>query len=202
MPFGVSLKCSRTSSVIFASAMRAGAEGIHHHRHRIGDADRVRELNLQFLREAGGHAVLRDVARHVARGAVDLRGVFPRERAAAVRRRAAVGVDDDLAAGDAGIAVRPADDEAAGRVDVDFGVLVHQLGGDDAIDDLLDEVAAHLLVGHVFAMLARDDDRIDANGLAAFVFDGDLRLAVGTEVVEHAVATRARQALARACAPA
>jgi hypothetical protein len=28
-----------------------------------------------------------------------------------VRRCAAVGVDDDLAAGDAGIAVRPADDE-------------------------------------------------------------------------------------------
>jgi hypothetical protein len=35
-----------------------------------------------------------------------------------VRRRAAVGVDDDLAAGEAGVAVRAADDEAAGRVDV------------------------------------------------------------------------------------
>ena len=32
-----------------------------------------------------------------------------------MRRRAAVGVDDDLAAGDAGVAVRAADDEAAGR---------------------------------------------------------------------------------------
>ena len=33
---------------------------------------------------------------------------------------------------------------------------------------------------------------VDTNRLASFVLDGDLRLAVGPEVVEHAVAARAR----------
>ena len=90
-------------------------EGIDEHRHRLGDADRVGELHHAALGQAGRDDVLRDVARHVAGRAIDLRGILARERAAAVRRRAAVGVDDDLAAGDAGVAVRAADDEAAGR---------------------------------------------------------------------------------------
>ena len=59
-----------------------------------------------------GDDVLGDVAGHVARRAVDLRGVLARERAAAVTAAAAVGVDDDLAAGQAGVALRSADDEA------------------------------------------------------------------------------------------
>ncbi len=44
-------------------------------------------------------------------------------------------------------------------------------------------------------MLTRDDDGVDANGLAAFILDGHLRLAVGAKVIEHAVAPRARQRL-------
>ena len=39
---------------------------------------------------------------------------------------AAVGVDDDLAAGEPGVAVGATDDEAARRVDEDFGVLVDE----------------------------------------------------------------------------
>ena len=136
MPRGVSLKCCahELGDLLFGDA--SGALGVHHDRHRIGDADGVGELHQRAIGEAGGDDVLRDVARHVAGRAIDLRRILARERAAAVRRGAAVGVDDDLAAGDAGVAVRTADDEAAGRVDVDLGVLVHQLGGDDAVDDL------------------------------------------------------------------
>ena len=54
---------------------------------------------------------------------------------------------------------------------------------------------AHLFVGDVFPVLARDDDRVHAHGLAAFVLDRHLRLAVRPQVVEHAVAPRARQPL-------
>ena len=39
-----------------------------------------------------------------------------------MRRGTAVSIDDDLAPGDAGIAVRSANDEAAGGIDVEFGV--------------------------------------------------------------------------------
>ena len=100
----------------------AGAFRVHHDRDRIGHANRVGELHQRPVGDAGRHDVLGDVARHVAGRAIDLRRILARERAAAVRRRSAVGVDDDLAAGDAGVAVRTADDEAARRVDVDLGV--------------------------------------------------------------------------------
>ena len=40
------------------------------------------------------------------------------------------------------------------------------------------------------AVLAGDDDRVDADRLVAVVFDGDLRFAVGAQVVERAVAAQ------------
>jgi len=42
---------------------------------------------------------------------------------------AAVGIDDDLAAGEAGIALRAARDEAAGRIDEVLDRFRAQLGG-------------------------------------------------------------------------
>ena len=68
--------------------------------------------------EAGGDDVLGEIARGIGGRAVDLGRVLAREGAAAMRGRAAIGVDDDLAAGEAAIAVGAADDELAGRVDV------------------------------------------------------------------------------------
>ena len=91
------------------------------------DADRVRDLQLAPLGEARGDDVLRDVARRVRGRAVDLRRVLAREGAAAVRRGAAVRVDDDLAAGEAGVAHRAADDELAGRVAVDEVLVLEPL---------------------------------------------------------------------------
>ena len=68
------------------------------------------------VREPGGDDVLRGVARHVRGRPVHLRRVLAAERAAAVRRHPAVAVDDDLAAGEARVGLRPADLEPAGRV--------------------------------------------------------------------------------------
>src|SRR5207247_11150188 len=59
-------------------------------------------LHLRPLGEAGRDDVLGHVPRHIARRPVDLRRVLPRERAAAVRARPAVGVDDDLPPGEPG----------------------------------------------------------------------------------------------------
>src|SRR5436190_5464586 len=84
--------------------------------HRLRDADRVRQLHFRALGDAGGDDVLRDVAGHVARAAVDLAWILTAERPTAVRAAAAVAVHDDLATGQSGIAMRPADDEPAGRV--------------------------------------------------------------------------------------
>src|SRR5699024_1178248 len=108
-----------------------GAEGLHVQPHRFGDADRVGDLHLAAFGEAGGHHVLGDPAHRVGARAVDLRGVLAGEGAAAVTGHAPVGVDDDLAAGQAGVPLGPADHEAAGGVDVgDHAGGVQPLGGE------------------------------------------------------------------------
>src|SRR5207237_3409168 len=84
----------------------AGTERVDVNRHRIRNADRVRELHFDFISESRRDDVLHDVTRHVARRAIDLCGIFARERAAAMTAAAAVRVDDDLAAGQAGITLR------------------------------------------------------------------------------------------------
>ena len=106
-------------------------------------------------------------------------------------RVAAVGVDDDLAAGEAGVAGRAADDEAAGRVHVVFRILVEQTGGEVRLDDGLDDRLAQILDGDGVRMLGGDDDGIDAGGQAVgTVFHGDLALAVRAEPGQLAALTR------------
>ncbi len=100
----------------------AGAVRVDIDRQRLGDADRVAELDRAARREARGDDVLGEVARDIGGRAIDLGRVLAREGAAAVRRGTAIGVDDDLAAGDARVAVGAADLEQAGRVDVDLVV--------------------------------------------------------------------------------
>ncbi len=84
----------------------AGAVGIDIDRERLGDADRIGELDGAAVRETRGDHVLRQIARGISGRAIDLGRILAGEGAAAMRGRAAVGVDDDLAAGEAGIAVR------------------------------------------------------------------------------------------------
>jgi hypothetical protein len=66
-------------------------------------------------------------------------GILAGERAAAVGRRATVGVDDDLAAREAAVAVRTADDELAGRVDEVADAVLHQFRRQHRLHDLLDD---------------------------------------------------------------
>src|SRR6185369_17452705 len=98
-------------------ARLAGAERVDEDRHRLRDADRVGDLDLDALRDAGLDRLARDVAAEVGAAAVHLGRVLAAEGAAPVPRRAAVGVDDDLAAGHATIGGGTALDEAAAGVD-------------------------------------------------------------------------------------
>ncbi len=76
---------------------------------------------------------------------------------------AAVGVDDDLAAGEAGVAHRAADDEAAGRVDVGtWSSLSSKLGRHDLLDHVLaGRTRAALSSETLGAVLGADDDGVD-----------------------------------------
>src|SRR5690554_1467073 len=104
----------------------ASAEGVQGNGGRLGYTDGVGHLNLALLGQACGHDVLGDVAAGIGGRTVDLWGVFAGERAATVAAHAAVGVYDDLTAGQATVTHRATDHELAGRVDVELGVLVQQ----------------------------------------------------------------------------
>src|SRR6185312_5985219 len=176
---------------------RPRAEGLHVDRDRLRHADGVGELHFATARQLGRDDVLGDVARVVAGRAIDLRRILAREGAAAVTAPAAVGVDDDLAAGEARVAHRPADDEAPGRVDEVLG-LGEQLLGELLLDDFLDDGFAQRLVLHVLAVLRRHDDGVDADGTIVLVAHRDLCLAVGAGPRQRALLARGRQALGQA----
>jgi len=136
--------CADTAAdLVFGNGI--GAECVHQDRDRLGDADGVGKLDFDFGGQTGGDDVFGDEAGGVGGRTVDFAGVFAGERAAAVAGVAAVGVYDDLAAGDAGIGLRTADDEDAGGVDVvgdvagDVLVILSQHGLDNVLlDERLD----------------------------------------------------------------
>ncbi len=165
----------------------AGAEGVQRDGCRLGHADGVGHLNLATIGEAGGDDVLRHVAAGVGGRAVDLGRVLAGEGATAVAGHAAVGVDDDLAAGKAAVAHRAADDELAGRVDVVLGVLVQQLRGQAVLDDQLHHRFAQVALLDLGVVLGGQHDGVDAGDLAVLVAAGDLALGVRAQPWQQAV---------------
>ena len=140
----------------------AGAERLDREADRPGDADAVGDLDLEAVGEAGGDDVLGDPAGRVRRRAVDLRRILAREGATAVAGHAAVAVDDDLAAGQAGVAHRSAGDEPPGRVDVHDRI--GRRAGPCGIDGRMTVSAmsaAEALRAHVGIVLGGDDDGPD-----------------------------------------
>ncbi len=99
----------------------AGAVGIHTDGNGLSYADGIGQLHLNLLGKACSNQVLGHVAGHVGSGTVHLGGILAGEGAAAVGEVAAVGIYNDLTAGQTGVAVGAADDEIAGGVDVDVG---------------------------------------------------------------------------------
>ena len=84
----------------------AGAVQVDIDRQRLGDADGIGKLDGAAIGELRRHHILGEVAGRIGCRTVDLGGVLAGESPAAMRGSAAVGVDDDLAAGQAGVAIR------------------------------------------------------------------------------------------------
>ena len=108
----------------FVVADFAGAKGVDVNRQRLRFADGISDLRFAAVGQAGRDDVFGDVAHHVAGAAIHFCRIFARKRAAAVTAHAAVGVHDDFATGQAGVALRAADDETARRVDEDFDFVI------------------------------------------------------------------------------
>ena len=145
------------------------AEGIDQDADRFGNANGVGQLHFAAIGQAGGNNVLGDIARHVASRAIDLRRIFAAECATAVTSHATVGVHNDLAAGQSGVAHRTTDDEAARGIDVVLGVFVEHFGGQRRLDHVLQDVGAQLFCADRLRMLTGDDHGINANWLVVLV---------------------------------
>ena len=104
----------------------AGAVGVHVETDRLCHTDGIGHLHEHFITNTGSDQVLGHVAGSIRRTAVHFAGVLAAEGTTTVRTFATVGVHDDLATGQAGIAVRSADHERAGRVDVVLDVLAEE----------------------------------------------------------------------------
>ena len=177
--------------------------GAHAQRRGLGDADDVGQLDLAGVGEPRRDDVLRDVARHVGRRAVDLARVLAAERAAAVRRPAAVRVDDDLAPRQSRVALRASDGERARRVDVEARPRVAQSLGHAAGSRRRSTSARMRSTRDRLGVLAGDDDRVEpARAAVVAVLDRHLRLAVGAEIAERARGAQLGQPARRAGARA
>ena len=161
----------------------AGAIAVDTDGNRLGNADGISQLQLALVGQTGGNQVLGNVAGIVSAGAVHLGGILAGESAAAVSAHAAVGVVDDLTAGEAAVAHGAADDEATGGVDEDLAVLLVEVAGrfEDRTDDFLLHGLDDVFLRSLGGMLGGNDHVVDAHGLAVHVFEGHLRLAVGAE---------------------
>ena len=150
-------------------------------RQRLGHADGIAQLQRAALGQPRGDHVLGEVARRIGRRAVHLGRVLAREGTAAMRRGPAVGVDDDLAARQARVPVRAADDEFAGGVHPPVRRLGDPARGQDLADIGFDH-GAHVVRGHVLVEVLRGQhDRGHLDRLAAFVTQGQLAFRVGAE---------------------
>ena len=178
-------KTSRIASWIVSQRHRLGAEGLDVETDRLRLADGVGHLHLAAPGQPGRDDVLGDPAHGVGGGAVDLRRVLAGEGAATVPGHAAVGVDDDLATGEPGVAHRAADLEATGRVDEEPVTsrcrcrarrrpALTTWSAMSGWSRFSSDDVARVLCGH--------DDGVERDGAVTVVRDRDLGLAVGPQV--------------------
>ena len=114
---------------------------------------------------------------------------------------AAIGVDDDFAARQSGIAHRAADHESAGGIDVVFHARrIVEPFRHDGLDDLFHDVSLDLLVRHVGTVLGGDDDGVDPDRASVPVLDGHLGFAVGTDPGKDVLFADFSQPLGQPCA--
>ena len=99
-----------------------------------------------------------------------------------MRRVASIRINNDLAAGDAGVALRASSDKPARRIDVILRVFVEQLRRHGVLDDLFLNLRAQLLVRDVIRVLRRDNNSVHAERSTITVFNCYLRFSVRTKI--------------------
>ena len=108
----------------------------------------------------------------------------------------AIGVDDDLAPGEASVGVRAPELEDPGRVGEEADLADIEVAGQQRGDDLIDQIVVQRpLEVDAGGMLGRDEHRVNRHRLAVLVDHAHLSLAVGAEVAQLSVAPNLSQPL-------
>src|SRR5262245_21087076 len=151
-------------------------------RQRLGNADGIGELDGAAPGKAGGDDILGKIAGSIGGRAVDLGRVLAGEGATAMRGSAAVSVDNDLAPGQPAIAIRTANIEFTGGIDVPHGVrgdpVAWQCGTNIRINDLEDVLRCEILM----KMLVRHDNLGHVGRLAVAILHRHLAFGIGAEL--------------------
>jgi len=179
----------------------AGTKSFHIHAQRVCLADCVGNLDFAAGGQPGSHHILGYPARGIRAGAVHFGRVFAAEAAAAVPAHAAVGIHDNLAAGQPGIAQRSANHEAPGGVSVDFNIFINKFRRENRFNHMFNQIRADLFVAdnlasQLIGMLGADEHGINASGFAVMVFHCHLAFAVWVHPFERAVLAHFRHAAA------
>ena len=106
--------------------------------------------------------------------------------------RTAIGIHDDLAAGEAAIALRAADHKTTGRIHEEVDVALEELLWDDRFDDVLNHRLAEGRFADIGRMLGRHHHGMDGVRTPVDVANGDLTLGVGAQPSQLAVVTKTR----------
>ncbi|MPN06632.1 hypothetical protein SDC9_153888 [bioreactor metagenome] len=144
---------------------------------RIGNPYRISHLKLAFFSQPGGNDVLGYVTTHIRGGTVHLARIFTGEGAAAVRTDSAVGIDNDLATGQPGVGMRPAEHKLAGGIDIVFDVVIKQRRRNNLVHHLVNQTRQRTDL-HIRRMLMRDHNRLDVLRATVLIMNGDLTLGI------------------------
>lgn len=159
----------------------------------LSDTNGVGELDKGTTSKTSVDQGLSDPAGNVGGGTIDLGVILAGKSTTTVSTPATVGVDNDLTAGQTGVTLGTTDDEAAGGLEVVNSTVVEELSRNDLLDDLLLESDTDLLSGEIIAVLGRDDNGVDTQGLDSTVvvgvLNGDLGLGVRAEPGDGAIFT-------------
>ena len=105
--------------------MFSGAVGIDAHGHRLRLPNGIGQGDRASLRQPSRYDVLGDVPGHIGAAAIHLRPILPGQRPTPVGDKSAVGVHHELAARQAGVRLKAAQDEVPGGVDKDLCILIN-----------------------------------------------------------------------------
>mmetsp|Transcript_5690 Transcript_5690/g.13178 ORF Transcript_5690/g.13178 Transcript_5690/m.13178 type:complete len:398 (-) Transcript_5690:344-1537(-) len=179
----VEIDLHNVCDALCSEAALLGAVRLDEERERLRHADRIRELHESPLAEAGLDNRLGHPAARIRRRTVDLRRVFAREGAAAMRSPTAVRIDNDLAAGQACVALWATDDELSRRINVQVArvAAVDRESRRSALElDLLERCDNHFVVDQLIHRLHRGRNHLLARVLfphvLAVLLDRALRL--------------------------